>query len=179
MKILVLEGSPHKNGSSNILANKFIEGVRENGHDVKIISAAHSKVGVCFACNACLTKGECVQKDDDMKKIEQAIMESDMVVFVTPIYYFGMSAQLKTVIDRFYSFNQKLTEKRLKTALITTAWDFGENVREPISLHYKTICNYLHFIDCGMILGEGCGTPSMTLETEFPQKAYEFGKSIS
>lgn len=101
-----------------------------------------------------------------------------MVVFVTPLYYFGMSAQLKTVIDRFYSFNSELHSKDLKTALIAAAWDNDKEKMRPLTEHYQMICRYLDFKDTGMILGLGCGTPSMTKRTNYPQKAYELGKSI-
>ena len=148
MKILVLEGSPHKNGSSNLLADNFIKGAKESGHEVQVYDAAHAKIGPCMGCNACGMNGACVQKDD-MSEVEKLILNSDMIVFVSPIYYFGISAQLKTLIDRFYSFNTPLMG-----------------------------CSYLGFENKGMILGGGCGTPSMTQGTKYPQAAYELGKSL-
>ena len=122
--------------------------------------------------------GPCCQ-EDDMAGVKEQILDSDMVVFVTPLYYFGMSAQLKTVIDRCYSFNSKLHAKDLKTALIATAWDSNEVKMRPLAEHYQMICRYLGFEDKGMILGLGCGTPSMTQRTIYPQRAYELGKSIN
>lgn len=89
-----------------------------------------------------------------------------------------MSTQLKTVIDRFYSFNGALTEKRVKTALIVAAWDSKEWTMKDIQSHYETLCRYLDFQDQGQILGTGCGTVSMTRATEFPKQAYELGKSL-
>ncbi len=89
-------------------------------------------------------------------------METDMMVLVTPLYYFGMSAQLKTVIDRFYSFNGILMERNLKTALIVAAWDNQDWTMKDIKSHYETLCRYLNFQDQGQILGIGCGTVSMT-----------------
>ena len=100
-----------------------------------------------------------------------------MAVFVTPLYYFGMSAQLKTVIDRFYSFNGALTEKHLKTALVA-AWDSNGWTMRQLEAHYKVLCRYLNFEDRGMILGTGCGTVSMTRGGKFPKLAYELGKSL-
>lgn len=67
-----------------------------------------------MGCNACGMNGACVQKDD-MSEVEKLILNSDMIVFVSPIYYFGISAQLKTLIDRFYSFNTPLMGKGLKS----------------------------------------------------------------
>lgn len=77
----------------------------------------------------------------------EQILQADMLVFVTPLYYIGMSTQLKTVIDRFYSFNRALTEKRVKTALIVAAWDSKEWTIKDIQSHYETLCRYLDFQD--------------------------------
>ncbi len=112
MKILVIESSPHKNGSSNLLADSFIRGARENGHTVSTFDAAKADLHPCLGCEVCGMSGLCCQKDD-MAGLKEQILASDMVVFVTPLYYFGMSAQLKTVIDRFYSFNGQLSVKGL------------------------------------------------------------------
>lgn len=101
MNILVIESSPHKHGSSNLLAEEFIRGAKERGHQVEIFDAARADLHPCLGCDACGMSGPCVQKDD-MAQLREKILASDMAVFVTPLYYFGMSAQLKTVIDRFY-----------------------------------------------------------------------------
>ena len=105
-------------------------------------------------------------------------MKTDMLVFVTPLYYFGMSAQLKTVIDRFYSFNGALMGRKLKTALIVAAWDNKEWTMKDIKSHYETLCRYLDLQVQGQILGMGCGTVSMTKGTEFPKLAYGLGRSL-
>ena len=177
MRILVIESSPHKNGSSNLLADHFISGAREAGHTVTVFDAARAKLHPCMGCEVCGMSGPCCQ-EDDMAELKEQILQSDMVVFVTPLYYFGMSAQLKTVIDRFYSFNGQLSAKDLKTALIVAAWDNRDWTMQDISSHYQTLCKYLNFEDQGMILGFGCGTVSMTRGSEYPQKAYDFGKSL-
>lgn len=80
--------------------------------------------------------GACVQKDD-MSEVEKLILNSDMIVFVSPIYYFGISAQLKTLIDRFYSFNTPLMGKGLKSALIVAAWD--DSVTSFARDHYHLV----------------------------------------
>lgn len=177
MNILVIESSPHKHGSSNLLAEEFIRGAKEAGHDVSVFDAGHGDLHPCLGCEACGMSGPCVQKDD-MAKLREMLLAADMAVFVTPLYYFGFSAQLKTVIDRFYSFNGKLTAKRLKTALIVAAWDSNNWTMQDIKAHYETLCRYLNFENQGEILGIGCGTVSMTKQTKFPKEAYEFGKRI-
>lgn len=100
MKILVLAGSPHKNGTSNTLVREFARGAEEAGHSVKIYDAAKGNIRPCLGCDRCGMAGDCVQKDDGNAVLAE-LLASDMVVFATPVYYFGMSAQLKTVVDRF------------------------------------------------------------------------------
>ena len=177
MKILVIESSPHKNGSSNLLAEELIRGAQESGHTIQVFDAARANLHPCLACDTCGMGGPCVQKDD-MAQLRGNILEADMVVFVTPLYYFGMSAQLKTVIDRFYSFNGALSAKRLKTALISAAWDNNDWTMRDLEAHYNTLCRYLNFQDQGAILGLGCGTVAMTRGSKFPKLAYELGKSL-
>lgn len=104
MKILVLTGSPRKNGNSKTLADNFIKGATEAGHEIVRFDAAQKDVHPCIACNSCGMNGPCVFKDD-FEFVRKHIADADMVVFATPMYYFGFSAQLKTVIDRFYAIN--------------------------------------------------------------------------
>lgn len=177
MRILVIESSPYKNGSSNLLAEHFIRGAKEAGHQITVRDAGHMEINPCRGCDSCGLSRGCIQKDD-MKQIEKDLLDTDMAVFVTPIYYFGMSAQLKLVIDRFYGINSRLSGRNLKTALITTAWDSNDDVMPYLRDHYQKLCRYMGFVDMGMILGTGCGTVPMTEKSGFPQEAYELGKSL-
>lgn len=177
MNILVLESSPHKHGSSNHLADCFMQGATDAGHIVSVIDVAKANLHPCLGCDACGMAGPCCQKDD-LEQIKQKILAADMVVFVTPLYYFGMSAQLKTLIDRFYSFNGELASKRLKTALIVAAWNEDSWTMKDVEAHYHTLCRYLHFQNQSTLLGTGCGTLAMTKQTIYPKLAYDLGKSL-
>ena len=177
MKILVLKGSPNKNGSSNLLADCFTQGAEEAGHTVESIDAAHADIHPCTGCIHCGYEGPCVQQDE-MEGIRSKILGADMMVFVTPLYYYGMSAQLKTVIDRFCAFNSSIQRKGMRSALIAAAWNSDDWTFEALEAHYKTLVRYLNFTDMGMVLGAGCGTPSMTGRSVFPRQAYELGKKL-
>ena len=122
MKIVVLEGSPNKHGSSNLLADAFIRGAQEACHTVQVIDAAHSDIHPCTGCIHCGYEGPCVQKDD-VEKFRSEILEADMMVFVTPLYYYGMSAQLKTLIHRFCAFNSSIQHKHMKSAMLAAVWN--------------------------------------------------------
>ena len=177
MKILILTGSPNRNGSSNFLADELIRGAEEAGHTVRTVDAAHAQIAPCTGCIHCGYNGPCVQKDE-MEKIRPLILDADMIVFVTPLYYYGMSAQLKTLIDRFCAFNSQIQQKRMKSALIAVAWNADDWTFDALEAHYQTLVRYLNFRDQGTILGRGCGTPSMTRASVYPRKAYEFGRDL-
>lgn len=177
MNIAVLEGSPNKHGSSNMLADAFIKGAKEAGHSVTIIDAAHANLHPCTGCIACGYEGPCIQKDD-MELFRKRILDADMMVFVTPLYYYGMSAQLKMLVDRFCAINSSINRKHMKSALLTVAWNADDWTFEALEAHYKTLVRYLNLQDQGEILGYGCGTPSMTQRSGFVEKAYELGRSL-
>lgn len=177
MKIVVLEGSPNKNGSSDLLAGRFIEGAREAGHTVEVIDAAHSNIRPCTGCIRCGYEGPCVQKDD-VEGIRAKILAADMLVFVTPLYYYGMSAQLKTLVDRFCAFNSSIQRKHMQSAMIAAAWNSDGWTFEALESHYRTLVRYLNLTDRGAVWGRGCGTPGMTRQSRYMQQAYELGRSL-
>lgn len=177
MNIVVLTGSPHKNGSSNLLADCFRQGAQEAGHSVEIIDTAHAGIHPCTGCIRCGYDGPCVQKDD-VAAIREKILAADMLVFATPLYYYGMSAQLKTMIDRFCAVNSSLQRKRMKSALLAVAWNGDDWTFEALEAHYKTLVRYLNLTDMGTVLGYGCGTPAMTQHSPYPQQAYTLGNRL-
>ena len=104
MNILVLNGSPRPNGNTKQMINAFMEGAAAANHQVNVIDICKKEIKGCIACEYCHTKGHgvCVQKDD-MQEVYDLLKETDMLVIASPIYYHGISGQLKCVIDRFYS----------------------------------------------------------------------------
>lgn len=177
MDILILQGSSNRKGSTAILCEEFARGAREAGHAVERVDVAYAGVKPCTGCVACGYEGPCVQHDG-MDALRQKILASDMLVFATPLYYYGMSAQLKTVIDRFCSANSSITGKHLRSALLTVAWNADDWTFEALTAHYRTLVRYLDLQDEGMVLGLGCGTPGMTRRTGYPKAAYDLGRSL-
>lgn len=177
MKIAILKGSPNKDGSSNLLAKNFIKGAKETGHEIIEIDTANANIQPCTGCIHCGYEGPCIL-NDDMDIFRKQILKSDMLVFVTPLYYYGMSAQLKTLIDRFCSKNTTIQGKNYKSALLTVAWNNDDWTFDALEAHYNTLIKYLNLEDKGRVLGYGCGTLSMTEYSQYPKEAYELGKSI-
>ena len=178
MKILVLKSSGNKKGSSNTLADEFIRGARENGHDITEYDVFRKDIRPCIGCNRCGMSGPCVQKDDYENELKGLIRQADMLVFVMPVYYYNWPAQLKAVVDRFYSFTGELTRMQKKTALITVAWDNTDSAFDVVKAYYRRICEYMDFQDQGMVIGKGCGTPDMTRHSKYMKEAYELSKAI-
>ena len=177
MKIIILMGSPNKNGSTGILADSFARGAAESGHDCEIIDVCHANIHPCIGCVRCGYEGPCVQKDD-VELIREKLLGADMVVFATPLYYYGMTAQLKAAVDRFCAYNSSLNSRHLKSALLSVAWNADDWTFEALEAHYRTLVRYLRFRDMGMVLGYGCGTPSVTRASKYPDRAYQLGKSL-
>lgn len=177
MNIVILMGSPNRKGSTAILVEHFVRGAEEAGHSCEVVDVCHADIRPCTGCVRCGYEGPCVQKDD-MADIRAKLLNCDMVVFATPLYYYGMSAQLKTVVDRFCAYNSSLNSRRLKSALLAVAWNADDWTFDALTAHYKTLMRYIRFHDAGMVLGYGCGTPSMTKHSEYPEAAYRLGQSL-
>jgi multimeric flavodoxin WrbA len=99
MKILGLSGSPNRKGNTVTLMNQTLNGAKEEGAETELYSVAGKDIKPCDGCHACGKTGECVIKDD-MQSLYGKLMEVDGVVFGTPVYFYGMTAQLKAIIDR-------------------------------------------------------------------------------
>ena len=178
MKILALKSSGNSNGSSNALAAEFIRGAKEAGRSVTEYDVIRADIRPCLGCNRCGMSGPCVQKDDYEKELKGLIRSSDLLAFVMPVYYYNWPAQLKAVVDRFYSFTGELTSMRKKAVLISVAWDNSDSAFDVVTAYYRRICQYMDFQNQGMIIGKGCGTPDMTKRSRYMKEAYQLGKSL-
>lgn len=103
-KIVVITGSPRKNGNSFAMTDAFIQAAEAKGHVVTRFDAAMKNVGGCHACFTCFKTGQACSFDDDFNTIAPAILEADTVVFTTPVYWYSIPAQIKGVLDRIFSF---------------------------------------------------------------------------
>lgn len=177
MKIVVLTGSPRKNGNSAYLAEQFIKGAEEKGHDVFRFDCAFKQVEPCRACNRCGMDGPCVFKDD-FQELRSHLIDADMVVFATPMYYFGISAQMKRVIDRFYAINGQIKGVSKKAVFLMTYADTSRKEAEPMLVHYHTLMDYLGWTSVGEVVASGVWTAGSVRNTDYPQQAYQLGKSL-
>ena len=176
--ILILTGSAHKNGTSLLLADEFEKGAKDTGNNVKRYDTAFLSIGSCIGCNHCRNNnGDCIQKDD-FGLIKNALFESDIIVFVTPLYYFDMPAQLKKVIDRFHSISSDLSKKQRGAILISTQASLSESTADVLKMHYHAIIDYLNWESLGMVIAKGVPSKESIECTDYPQMAKKLGENI-
>ncbi len=178
MKIVVINSSPHseKKSTSRYLAQKFIEGAQSKGHEIFTFDAANEETHPCRGCDSCGMDGPCIFKDAIENKLMPKMLEADLLVLVTPLYYFGMSAQLKTIVDRFYSRTGRLNGK--KSLILATAWNTADWTMTALINHYETLVKYMNWQNIGMVMATGCGYRSAVENSEFGEQAYKIGANL-
>ena len=111
--VLIISSSPRKKGNSQLLCEQFKRGAEDRGHNVKLIRIMDVNIGYCRACDGCMRNdGTCVL-NDDMAEILELFQKADILVLATPVYFYGISAQMKTFIDRTYPIWQHLGKKEV------------------------------------------------------------------
>ena len=111
--ILIISSSPRKNGNSQMLCEQFKRGAEEKGHMVTLVRLMEKIIGFCRACDGCMRNGGTCVLDDDMAEILKLFQKADVIVLATPVYFYGISAQMKTFIDRTYPIWQHLGKKEV------------------------------------------------------------------
>ena len=177
-KVLVISSSPRKGGNSDVLCDEFVKGAKEAGNNVEKIFLKDKKINYCTGCGFCNTNDytACSQKDD-MPEILEKIIDSDVIVLSTPVYFYTMCGQMKTFIDRFCSRYTTITGKEF--FFILTAADTDKNNLE------RTVEEFRGLLDCldgskekGVIYGTGVWKKGEVLGTDLLSKAFEAGKTI-
>ena len=141
MKIVIINGSARK-GNTLTAINAFIKGASKK-NEIEIIEPDKLNIAPCKGCGVCQCSKGCVDKDDTNPTIDK-IAAADMILFATPVYWWGISAQLKLIIDKFYSQQPHLSASNKKVGLISIGQLEPDNVQyELIATQIKCICNYL------------------------------------
>jgi len=178
-KVLILVGSARKRGNSSMLADEFARGAKETGHEVEKIYIRDKKISGCLGCGMCQKNGGvCVQKDD-MQEIYEKWLASDVVVLVSPVYFYTWSAQIKTVIDRTFAIEQKVKDTGFY--LISTGAAPSE---EYMKLMLESFQNYIGCFRAGgnkvggYAFGTGMNKPGDVEGTEVMGSVYKMGKNL-
>jgi len=175
-RVLILSSSPRKNGNSNALCDRFMEGAIAAKHQVVKVVLTEKKINYCKGCYGCGGDGKCVQKDD-MAQILDSMTAADVIVLATPVYFYTMCAQMKTVIDRTVARYTKITNKDFYF-IVTAA------VSRKAALD-RTVEGFRGFTSClpgakekGIVYGTGAWEVGDILGSPAMNQAYEMGKSL-
>lgn len=175
MRILVLNGSPRPKGSTKQMTEAFRRGAVQAGNEVEVIDVCQKKIAGCLACEYCHTAGNgtCIQKDD-MQEVYDLLREADMLVIASPIYYHGISGQLKCVIDRFYSAAYPKKPPTLKkVAMILSSGD--ADMYDGAMFSFKgDFLDYLGLENMGVFTAHGSENGSAGKQQELEN----FGRSL-
>lgn len=176
-KVLILSGSPRKGGNSDRLCDEFLRGALESGNEAEKIRVSEKKVAPCSACYYCRDNGgKCVHKDD-MSEILQKMIDADVLVLASPVYFYSIDAQLKAVIDRTVARWLEVRDKEFY--YIVTMAD------EELSSADTTLACFRGYADCvegakekGVIIGNGVYEVGEIENTAVLTQAYEAGKNV-
>ena len=176
--VLIISTSLRGGSNSELLAKECAKGAEEAGNRVELLSLKGKKIQYCIGCLSCLKTGKCVQKDD-APEIMEKLRRADVLVFATPIYYYEMCGQMKTLLDRMnplYSSDYAFRE----VYMIATAADGGDSTFEKA---YNGLQGWVDCFPkaklCGLVAGEEIGDPKDAVNhPDVMEKAYELGKEI-
>lgn len=178
MKVLIISTSLRTNSNSDILARKCVRGALDAGHEAEYVSLKGKRIEYCIGCLSCIKSGRCVLKDD-VKDIMEKVKQAEVIIFATPIYYYEMCGQMKTLLDRLnplyaseYAFRD--------IYMIATA---AENEESAFEKAYNGLQGW---VDCfekatlkGIVKGAGISDASDALNHKNVLKsAYELGRNL-
>ncbi|MBR4472126.1 MAG: flavodoxin family protein [Oscillospiraceae bacterium] len=178
-KVLVISTSLWARSNSDILTERLIAGARDAGHEVEHISLKGKEIKFCIGCLACQKTQQCVQKDDAIE-IAEKVKNADTLVFTTPIYYYEMSGQMKTLLDRLNPLYPSDYRFR-KVYMLSVATEDEDHVPE------KAISGLQGWVDCfekaelaGTLFCGGISDPGEASgRSEEQEEAYAFGKTLA
>ena len=179
-EIVVLNGSPRKNGNTSALVREFSKGAESTGNTVTVFFLGDMDIHECKGCFGGHSSRECpcVQKDD-MDKIYPVVRESDIVVLATPLYYWNMSGQLRTAVDRLFALEEGdgnlLRGNGRASALLMAAEGNGF---EDVVLYYDHLMEHLRWKNLGHVLAGGNGDVGDIEGKPELKEAYELGRAI-
>lgn len=176
-KVLLLSASPRKGGNSDLLCDAFMRGAMESGNETEKIRIAEKRIGFCNACYYCRRHGGICAQKDDMAELLQKMIDADVLVLSSPVYFYSIDAQLKAVIDRTLA---RWTEVKNKEFYYIVTCADGEKTSQE-----TTLACFRGYADCvegakekGVIYGTGVYQPGEIKDSPALQEAYKMGKAV-
>lgn len=176
-KVLVIEGSPRRGGNTDTISDEFIRGAQEAGNEVEKVYLSRLNIGYCVDCESCQTRGGGCVREDDFQALKDKVVACDVLVLASPVYYYSVSAQLKTFIYRTYS---ALGEIRGKECWFLTAGagDKAEYFQTIIDTYHCFIRCFPNMCDRGVILGIAAQAKGSIVGNTALDEAYHAGLSV-
>jgi len=173
--VLILSSSPRKGGNSDLLCDQFMKGAAEAGHLVEKVFLRDKKINYCTGCDLCVgNKGKCSLKDD-MEDIACKMIKADVIVMATPVYFYTMAAQMKTLIDRCCAYYTDMKNKEFYFIVAAADNDIPAMERTIEGLRGFTIC-LNGSEEKGILYGVGAWSKGDILKLPIMNDAYEMGK---
>jgi multimeric flavodoxin WrbA len=180
--VLGIVGSPRKKGNTHILVSRILEGTEAEGATTDIVLLGKLKIRECDGCHACW-KGKSCAKRDDMNDLYLKIAESDVIVFGTPVYWYGPTALMKGFIDRFVYFNCPENRAKVKGKSAAIAVPYEEENPEtakPVVTFFEKSLDYLEMDLVGKVIVPGVSDKGDVLQKEQAlARAYELGQKLA
>ena len=151
--VLIISTSLRGGSNSELLAKECAKGAEEAGNRVELLSLKGKKIQYCIGCLACIKTGKCVQKDD-APEIMEKLRQADVLVIASPVYFYGLSAQLKAVIDRLHTPMRNTFPIRKLALLLVGGAELPE-LFDSILVQYRLALNFFHLEDAGQVLVRG------------------------
>lgn len=175
-KVLVLSSSPRRGGNSELLCNQFIKGAQEAGMQAEKIFLKDKKINYCTGCSTCFDKEKGCSQKDDMGEILEKMVEADVIVMATPVYFYTMNAQMKTLIDRTCARYTEINDKEFY--FIVTAADSSKQKMERTLEEFRGFTSCLEgAIEKDIIYGTGACNEGDIIGSQAMNQAYEVGKN--
>ena len=174
--VVILVGSMRRDGNTDLLARRFAEGASEH-NSVEIISVADYKIAPCIGCNTCFTREGNACFNHDIDVVYEKLRRADVLVIASPIYFYGISAELKAIIDRLHTPMRNTFAIR-KLALLLVGAASLPNLFDPILLQYQMILDFFHLQDVGKVLVRGVKDKSDIIGRPEMDEAYRLGLTI-
>ena len=176
-KVLVLSSTPRRGGNSDLLCDEFIRGAREKGHEIEKIFLKDKRIAYCLGCGACSERGVPCPQKDDMAEVLEKMIAADVIVMASPVYFYSISAQMKTLIDRCCSRYTEIKGKEFY--FIMTMADTVQSNME------RTMECFRAFLDCledpreaGSVWALGVWKLNEIRSTPYMEEAYQLGKTV-
>lgn len=175
--ITVITGSPRIGGNTDLLADAFVRGAVSSENTVTVFHAARSRIGGCTDCKYCFSHGGECRLRDDMQEIYAALRKPGLLVLASPVYWYGLTGQIKTALDRMFA-GARNPFPVTGIGLLLTMGSKDPAVAAPSVAHFEAVSRYMGWENIGTVTASGVREPGEIAGHPSLEAAYNFGRNI-